>query len=1126
MMTTVNSSDKIARSLHSAAGLSVELLANGAIRRFDGLGLTLNLYPGNEVEGAPANLWLRRHGEQGIDAVPLLGPQSPLVLRADAQGYLACGEWRGLHLQLSLRLAESAPAWFWHLQLKNDSSEAQQLDLIHAQDVALASYGAIRVNEYYVSHYLDLCPLDHAERGWVLAARQNLAVAGRHPWAVLGSLRRGLAYATDALQVHGLALRAGGHPQALSEGLPGKRLQHEHAMLAIQDELLTLQPGAAADLGFFGRLLDDHPEASGVADLAWVDATLALPEARPERAMRPLTEQQAPAHSLFATAPMLVTQTLQADELSALFGTARRHEERDGDGELLSFFADEDRHVVLRAKELRVQRPHGHILRSGSQLVPDETALTSTVWMGGVFHSMLTQGHVGINRCLSTVRSWLGLFRSQGQRVFIDAGLGWQQLGLPSAFEIEADSCRWIYKHAGGLIELRSQALEAPHAMTLRLSVLQGARLKVLVSHHLALGGDDGDSGLLPGITVDQEGVLVSVPAGAELAGRFPGGGFRIEPQAGTHFAHVGDDALLFADGRSQGQPFVCVASEAVSGFGLSLSVQLVKAQVGAADAPLALPSWIAPGHGALAAASAQLRDILPWYRHNALIHYLAPRGLEQFSGGGWGTRDVCQGPLEMLLALGRVEPLRDLLKRVFSAQNVDGDWPQWFMFFERERTIRAGDSHGDIVFWPLLALARYLLASEDAALLDEPLPFFTPAGQADESGSLWSHVERALALIRRRCIAGTHLAAYWHGDWNDSLQPADPALREQMCSAWTVTLHHQMLGTLAQALERLGRVGEAAALDAEAARVRVDFQRLLLVDGVIAGYAIFDADTSSSAAPQMLLHPSDCLTGVHYSLLPMMHAIIDNMLSPAQAAEHLALIEAHLKGPDGARLFDAPMPYRGGPEKLFQRAESSAFFGREIGVMYMHAHLRYAEMLAHLGEADRFFSALAQAHPVLLQQRVPSASLRQSNCYFSSSDAAFADRYQAQQQYASIADGTVALDGGWRVYSSGPGIAIGLVVGSFLGWRVEKSTLIIDPVMPAALDGLQAELTLGEARIDVEYRIGAKGFGPGALLLNGVPLAFVRGSNPYRLGAAEVAMASLLPRLQAGRNHLVVQLG
>ena len=60
---------------------------------------------------------------------------------------------------------------------------------------------------------------------------------------------------------------------------------------------------------------------------------------------------------------------------------------------------------MLRAKELRVLRPHGHILRSGSALVPDESRADVDAWMGGVFHSMLTQGHVGINRLLSTVRS-------------------------------------------------------------------------------------------------------------------------------------------------------------------------------------------------------------------------------------------------------------------------------------------------------------------------------------------------------------------------------------------------------------------------------------------------------------------------------------------------------------------------------------------------------------------------------------------------------------------------------------------------------------------------------------------------------------------------------------------------
>jgi cellobiose phosphorylase len=159
------------------------------------------------------------------------------------------------------------------------------------------------------------------------------------------------------------------------------------------------------------------------------------------------------------------------------------------------------------------------------------------------------------------------------------------------------------------------------------------------------------------------------------------------------------------------------------------------------------------------------------------MIHYLAPRGLEQYSGGGWGTRDVCQGPAEMLLALGKWQPLHELLLRVFKMQNSDGDWPQWFMFFERERGIRPTDSHGDIVFWPLLTLAEYLIASEELSILDAIVPFFHPEGDEHaEKASIWGHVERALKLIGRRVIPGTNLAAYGHGDWNDSLQPSDPS--------------------------------------------------------------------------------------------------------------------------------------------------------------------------------------------------------------------------------------------------------------------------------------------------------------------------------------------------------------
>lgn len=1103
------------------SALQVDLLPHGALLRLQAHGVMLNLFPANLMEGGPANLWLRLHGAAGVQAVPLLGPNSPLQPRGSggAVAWAAVGVWQGLALQLQLRVAADATAWFWHLDVQNTGATPRRLDLLAVHDVGLAPLGAIRLNEYYVSHYLDLSPLQHPRHGVLLAARQNQPVAGRFPWLLCGALQQADSYATDALQLLGLAQRNGGAPPALQLGLPGTRLQHEHALLALQHTPQDLAPGAHASFGSFGLALADHPAATSDADLAWADAALRLPEAQPlalgpaaADALRPR-----PARSLFASAPLLAVQDLAADALGRLFPGAARHAEHDAAGHLLSFFHDDHAHVVLRAKEAAVMRPHGHLLRSGRHAVPDETALTSTVWMAGVFHSLVTQGHVGINQCLSTVRGALGQFRAHGERIFIDAGRGWQLLGVPSAFELRPESCRWLYRHADGLLEVRSGVRHAPHALTLDVRVLEGGPLKLRISHHVTLGGDDGVTPAAPlPLRAEGRGVFVGVPAGSALAERFPQGGFVVAPDEHSAFTHWGGDEALFGDGRSQGQPWLVIDGHASPHFGLHFEGRLV-AQAAPPALPLRAPAWQAPTDSVLAGASQRLQDIAPWYLHNALVHYLSPRGLEQFSGGGWGTRDVCQGPLEMLLALDEPAPVRDLLLRVFAAQDASGDWPQWFMFFERERSLRAGDSHGDIVFWPLVGLARFLRASGDAALLEEVLPYFN-----DTPAPLWQHVERALAVIHGRRIAGTALAAYGHGDWNDSLQPADPALREHLCSAWTVTLHHQMLHGLAAALDSLGQAERAAPLHAEAAAVRADFQRLLVADGVVAGYTLFEP----GQPPQQLLHPQDTRTGVHYSLLPMMHAVLEDLLTPAQARAQAALIEQQLTGPDGARLFDRPLPYRGGPMQLFQRAESSAFFGREIGVMYMHAHLRWAEMLAHLGQAERFFHALQLAHPVALQALVPQATRRQANCYYSSSDAAFPDRASASRDYAQVARGEVALDGGWRVYSSGPGIALGLIVGRFLGLRRERDAIVLDPVLPQALAGLVARLPLLGVEIELELQPGPQGHGPTAVRLDGEPLAFTRETNPYRTGGARIAMDLLRPRLAAGARRLVVHTG
>src|SRR6185503_17456286 len=112
--------------------------------------------------------------------------------------------------------------------------------------------------------------------------------------------------------------------------------------------------------------------------------------------------------------------------------------------------------------------------------------------------------------------------------------------------------------------------------------------------------------------------------------------------------------------------------------------------------------------------------------------------------------------------------------------------------------------------------------------------------------------------------------------------------------------------------------------------------------------------------------------------------------------------------------------------ERIFRRAESAAFFGREIGLMYVHAHLRYGEAMAALGEGDALWDALCVANPIGVTACVANAAPRQRNTCFSSSDVAFDDRYEASAGWARVKAGTIPVEGGWRIYSSSPGLYVG----------------------------------------------------------------------------------------------------
>ena len=99
------------------------------------------------------------------------------------------------------------------------------------------------------------------------------------------------------------------------------------------------------------------------------------------------------------------------------------------------------------------------------------------------------------------------------------------------------------------------------------------------------------------------------------------------------------------------------------------------------------------------------------------------------------------------------------------------------------------------------------------------------------------------------------------------------------------------------------------------------------------------------------------------------------------------------------------------------------------------------------------------------------------------------------------------------------------MILRCFLGVRQERSALILDPAIPPSLDGLQVEMELLGCRFEVSYRIERTGCGPIAIDLNGADLPFTRLENPYRLGAAETSMETILERLSGGMNRLLIRL-
>jgi len=993
--------------------------------------------------------------------------------------------------------------WFWDIFTDAADTNAT-FDIVYSQDIGLASEGHVTNNEAYNAHYIDH-KVFQTDQGHVICSRQNQQQPGGFPYVQQGALGKTVAFSVDGFPFFGLEHKFDGSIHDLHQPMLNNRVyQYEFAFSALQSEEVNAREDA--HITFYGAFLPTLAKQItapiGIKKIRTSHAALTFPDITPAKKFQFAPETPHGLNDLFSSA------ALSIEEIQTHY-PIRRHEEIAPDGQLLSFFTPEGAHVVLAEKERHCERPHGHIITNFTDI--PRGVMASTNYIYGVFDAQIVLGNTTFNALNTHHRCGLNTVKKSGRRLMVKINGTYKLLTMPAAYEMGLNYARWLYKLGDDTLTVTTCiGVEVP-VMKLSVSSALGKKYDFMLCDTL-----------MPGMNRSQattEGICVSdlsYERDTLSAKHYPDLSFSMT----FHVPHTyTDDAVFYADEGTQNEQFLVVQIPQNDGFVLYTKAYLdddacfeyCQRDYKISDEIAAYSDKIKQGmrnfhlsiDGAQAAQVDKYNDLALWYSHNARVHYASPHGLEQSGGAAWGLRDVCQGPFEYFLATQNYEACRHILRTVYAQQYLEtGNWPQWFMF-DDFRHIQHHESHGDIILWPLKALNAYLEATEDFAFLDTPLPYTHVQGYAvtDETASLLAHVQKQIAAIEDGFIKtpqfDTHLSCYGGGDWDDTLQPARRELAQNMVSGWTVALTYQVFREFAAVLRKHDDVYATQVADL-AGKIKADYYAHLIKDGVAAGFLLFD----ETEGPTYLLHPADAKTGIKYRLLPMIRGMISEIFSPVLAERHYALIREYLYHPDGVRLMDMTPTYHGGENHYFMRAETSASFAREVSLHYIHAHIRFIEAMAKTGRGGEAWLALNKINPILLNDTVPNAAPRQSNTYFTSSDAAFDNRYDAMAHFGKIKTGEIAVKSGWRLYSSGPGIYLHQLISHVLGLRIRGGNIVLDPVLPVELDGLRFQYEIHNQPVAICYRLTG-GDAISRITINGAEVPFTLQLGAFRNGGA-----------------------